>query len=339
LHADRIAAYGDLVVAAAQRMLSTWPTGEARDLQAAMLRLTLEIMARALFAVEVADDSDAMGTALMTAIEAFIARMGSVLLPPERIPTPGNVRLRREVRRLNDLVYRLISQRRSSGAGGSDLLSQLLRAQDEDGRRMTDRQVRDEVLTLFLGGHDTTAITLSWIWRLLGQHPEVEAAVVAELQEVLDGRMPTVADLPRLRYTQTIVYETLRLYPRVYVLGREARQDCAIGGYRVPAGTTVLMSPWGMHRDPRYFERPEEFTPERWAGGLARGLPEYVYFPFGAGPRRCVGGAFAMMEAVLLVATIAHQARLRLVPGPAHVLRSGPTLRPHDAVQVTLQRR
>src|SRR5207249_3107955 len=157
--------------------------------------------------------------------------------------------------------------------------------QDEDGSHMTDKQLRDEALTLFLAGHETTALVLTWAWYLLWQHPDAEAALAAELQQVLGGRAPTVADLPRLQYTEMVVLEAMRLSPPAYTVGREALHDCVIGGYEVPAGTTLLMSQWVLHRDPRYFDRPEEFVPGRWADGLAKRLPRHVFIPFGGGPR------------------------------------------------------
>jgi len=219
------------------------------------------------------------------------------------------------------------------------LLSLLLHAQDIDGTRMTDRQLRDEAMTLFIAGHETTALALSWTWYLLSQHPDVEAKLWAELEAVLGGHPPSVADLPRLTYTENVVRESLRLYPPAYGFGREALQDCEIGGYVVPKGTTLFMSQWVIHRSSRYFPDPEAFMPDRWADGLAKRLPKYAYFPFGGGPRICIGGGFAMMEAVLLLATIAQRFRLTLVPGHPIALYPSITLRPAYGVRVTLERR
>jgi cytochrome P450 len=183
---------------------------------------------------------------------------------PEWVPTPTNLRLRRAVRRLDAILYGIIQARRAQGGGGDDFLSLLLHARDEDdGSHMTDRQLRDEAMTLFLAGHETTALALSWAWYLLANHPEVEERLLAELRAVLGGRPPAVADLPRLRYTEQVMLEVLRLYPPVYTIGREAIADTEVGGYPVPAGTTLLMSQWVMHRDPRYFDKPEKFDPER----------------------------------------------------------------------------
>src|SRR5262249_48319102 len=174
---------------------------------------------------------------------------------------------------------------------------------------------RDEAMTLFLAGHETTALTLSWAWWLLARHPGAEDRLAAEVDEVLAGRRPAVADLPRLRYAEGVVLESMRLYPPAYVIGREAVREVVVGGSRVPPGTTVLMSQWVVHRDPRHFDKPDAFLPERWGDGLAQRLPKYAYFPFGGGPRLCVGNAFAMMEAVLVLATLARRFRFTLLPG------------------------
>jgi cytochrome P450 len=194
-------------------------------------------------------------------------------------------------------------------------------------------------MTLFLASHETTALALSWTWYLLAQHPEVEAELEAELETVLSGRTPTVADLPRLPYTERVVMESMRLYPPAYGLGREAIRKCEIGGYPVPAGRTVFMYQWIVHRDPRWYDQPNEFLPGRWADGLAQRLPRFAYFPFGGGPRQCIGNTFAMMEAVLVLATIAQKFRVRLVPGHAVTLWPTITLRPRNGIKVVLVKR
>jgi cytochrome P450 len=212
-----------------------------------------------------------------------------------------------------------------------------LNARDEvDRTKMTDRQLRDEAMTLFLAGHETTALTLSWAWHLLATNPRAEAGVVDEITRVLDGRSPTVDDLPRLRFTEGVVLEAMRLFPPAYVIGREAIVDCEIGGYRVPRGTTILMSQWVVQRDPRFFDKPELFSPERWSEGLLASLPKYAYFPFGGGPRLCIGNTFALMELVLVLATIAQQFRFTQQPG--HVVEPWPTftLRPRGGIPAPL---
>jgi len=337
---DRIAAYGPVMVEHAGRMLAGWREGEARDILDEMMALTLGIAAKTLFDVEAADLAGEVGAALRTLLENFVARFNSFLPLPVWVPTPGNLRMRRAIRKLDEVIYGFIHQRRMGGGDHRDVLSMLLHARDEsEGGGMTDRQLRDEAMTLFLAGHETTALALSWAWALLAQHPEAEARLAEEVRSVVGSRPPTVEDLPRLRYTEHVVLETMRLYPPAFVIGREAVADCEVGGYRVPAGMTVLMSQWVVHRDPRYFDRPGEFLPERWDNGLAGRLPKYAYFPFGGGPRVCIGNGFAMMEAVLVLAAVAQHYRFTLAAGQSVVPWPTFTLRPQHGVKAVLARR
>lgn len=339
-HRERIDNYGRIMVDYTERMLSTWQDGETRDVHADMMRLTLAIVAKTLFDADIEEEAEDVGAALAMALNGFNARISRLILLPDTIPTPGNLPFLRAVRKLDEIVYGIIRQRRATGEDRGDLLSLLLHAQDEDDKsRMTDKQLRDEAMTIILAGHETTAIAMSWTWYLLAQHPQVEARLMDELREVLGDRPPTVTDLPKLRYTEMIVTESMRLYPPAWSIGRQPVEDCEIGGYRVPAGTHLLMCQWLMHRDPRYFERPTEFYPERWADGLALRLPRYAYFPFGGGPRLCIGNSFAMMEAVLLLATIARRYQLTLVPD--HPVSPWPsiTLRPRYGMKMTISRR
>jgi cytochrome P450 len=204
---------------------------------------------------------------------------------------------------------------------------------------MTDRQLRDEVITLFLAGHETTALALSWTWWLLAQNPQAEAKLHAELDAVLAGRSPTLEDLPKLRYTDHVITESMRLYPPAWGMARVTIEDAEIGGYRIPKGSGVSLSQWVVHRDPRWFEAPEEFRPERWEGDLLKRLPRFAYFPFGGGPRQCIGNTFALMEAALLLATIAHKFRVRLVPDQQVEPVASITLRPRHGIRVTLEAR
>jgi cytochrome P450 len=258
---------------------------------------------------------------------------------PESFPTPGNLRYARAVKKLDEIIYRIIRRRRESGVDEGDLLSMLLAAQDEEGNRMTDAQLRDEALTLYLAGHETTAVTLTWTLYLLSTHPEVEAKLLEELHRVLGERPPAVGDLRQLPYTERVVKESMRLFPPAYVVGREALNDFTLAGYKIPAGTQVLMSQWVIQRDPRFFAEPERFNPDRWTEEFIRKLPKYAYFPFGGGPRQCVGNAFAMMEAVLVLATIAQRFRVLFPAGK--VLEPNPTftLRPKTSPQAILQTR
>jgi cytochrome P450 len=339
-HRDRVAAYAATMVAATERMLAGWAEGQTRDVQDDMMRVTLEIVAKCLFDADVSRDAADASAAMETLIRCFTDRVDRWIPLPIAIPTPSNLRFRRAMARLDRIVFAIITERRAAGTDRGDLLSMLLHARDEDdGRRMTDRQLRDEAMTLFMAGHETTANTLAWTWMLLAQNPEAEAKLHAELDTVLAGRTPTVADLPRLVYADRVITEALRVYPTVWLLGREAIEPCTIGGAPVPVGLTLWMSQWVLHRDPRFFDDPESFRPDRWSDGLARRIHRYAYFPFGGGPRICIGNSFAQMEAVLLLATIAQRYQLRLAPGA--VVRPFPTmtLRPDGGVMVVLKQR
>jgi cytochrome P450 len=344
-HRQRISTYADTMVRYTERLLDTWPPGEVRDVHEEMTRLTMEIVAKTLFDADVSAEAAEVGATITEALAALNARLGSLwLLLPEQLPIPSNLRLRRAVQRLDAVVYRMIAQRRAEQRDGQpdrgDLLSLLLAARDEDdGTQMTDTQVRDEAMTLFLAGHETSATALTWAWYLLSQHPGAEARAAAEVQAVLGGRSPTAEDVPRLPYTSRVVTETLRLYPPVIALGREATTDCRIGGYPVKKGSSLVMSPWVLHRDPRYFEEPEHFDPDRWANDLSQRLPRFAYFPFGGGPRLCLGNGFAMMEATLVLATMLQQRHLRLLPGQVVTPAVSPTLRPKDGIRMVSEPR
>jgi cytochrome P450 len=212
----------------------------------------------------------------------------------------------------------------------------LMEARDEDGSVMTDRQLRDEIMTFLLAGHETTAVSLSWTWYLLSQHPEAARKLHRELRDVIGGRTPQLEDMARLPYTDSVVKESMRLYPPAWSLARTTAKEMEVGGYRLPVGANVVMSPWIMHRDPRFFENPERFDPDRWAVEIAQRLPRFAYFPFGGGPRLCIGASFAMMEANLLLATIAQRFQLSLVPGHPVVPQPGITLRPRHGIQMSL---
>jgi cytochrome P450 len=256
------------------------------------------------------------------------------------MPTPRNIGLKRTIRRLDQILQQLINERRAAGAGGSDLLSLLLEARDEDdGQGISDRQIRDEVMTMFLAGHETTANALAWTWYLLGQHPEIQARVQDEARAVLGGRLATAADVPRLVYCDQVVREALRLYPPAYLVGRRALADITIGEHFIPAGTNVLMSQWIVHRDVRWFADPLRFDPDRWADGSLGDLPKYAYFPFGGGPRVCIGNTFAMFEATLILATIAQQARLELVSPASIRIQPAVTLRPAEPIEMRVRTR
>jgi cytochrome P450 len=338
-HPDRIAAYGDVMVRYAERLADGWQDGEVRDVHRDMMKVTMEIVSKTLFDADVERDVDDVGRAFDVVLKEIGSRFRRPFRIPDAVPTPGNVRYRRGVATLNRVINRIIAERRASPADRGDLLSMLMSARDDDGAAMSDEQLRDELVTLFLAGHETTAIVLSWTWHLLAQHPLVRDRLVAELFGELDRRPATVADLPRLPYADAVLKEAIRLYPPAYVLGREAVADCEIGGWQIPAGATIYMSPWVIHRDPRWFTSPETFLPERWLDGLAARLPRFVYFPFGGGPRVCIGDRFATMEAVLILATLARRFRFERTSDAEIVPFPSITLRPEGGVPLKLVRR
>lgn len=331
---QRLAGYAEPIVAYTQRMLDTWGQGEVRDIYEDMMRLTLEISAKLLFDADVSGDTAQLGQALEVMMHNFLQRWGSFLPLPVSFPTPSNLRYLRSIRQVDEIIYRVIAERRASKIERQDVLSILLRARDEDGSRMSDRQLRDEAVTLFLAGHETTANAMSFTWYLLAQHPEILAKVRAEVQQVVGNRLPTAADVPNLRYTESVILEAMRLFPPAYAFGRKARQDCELGGYRVPAGTTVIVSQWVMHRDPRFWDNPDKFEPERWLDGRARQIHRFAYFPFGGGARLCIGNSLAMLETVLMLAVMSAHGRMDLVPGPPLQLRPAVTLKPAHGIKV-----
>jgi cytochrome P450 len=334
---ERLSGYAPDMVAFTEKQIASWRDGEVRDLHIEMRQLALAIAAKSLFGADVTGQEEAIGLALKDAMGTFSKRFFRVLRIPERVPTPGNLRIRRAVCRLDAILYGLINQRRAEGPQ-KDLLSILLHARHEnDGTRMTDQQLRDEAMTLFLAGHETTALALAWGCYLLATNLPVMTQLQSELQRVLGGRAPTVADLPNLPYTEMVVQEIMRLYPPAYAIGRQAIDPCTIGGYAVPAGGTVIMSQWVVHRDPRFFDDPERFYPERWADGLARRLPRYAYFPFGGGQRLCIGNTFALMEMPLVLATIAQRFRFHRLPGPPVLPRPQFTLQPDGPIALQLE--
>lgn len=337
-HRARVVSYGETMVRFTERLLAEWRDGETRDIHAEMMRLTLQIVAKTLFDADVAGDTKEVGHAL-EAISALNSDFRRLVLTPPWLPTPTNLRAILATRKLNRIIYRIIADRRRHPRDTGDLLSMLLSAQDEDGSRMTDRQLRDETITLFLAGHETTAIALSWTWWLLAQNPEAEAKLHAELDSVLAGRSPHPDDLPKLPYTEKVITEALRLYPPAWGIPRMALEDVEIAGYTIPKGSGVSVSSWVVHRDPRWFEDPLVFRPDRWDADLHKRLPRFAYFPFGGGPRQCIGNAFALMEAQLLLAAIAQKFRFRLVPDHPVEPQASITLRPKHGIRAVLASR
>jgi cytochrome P450 len=341
-HRERIASYAKIMTDYSDEMLTSWHDGERRDIHQEMMQLTLRIVVRALFNVE-AEQTETISRVMNVLMRNTTgARM---LLPPQFrfLPIPSMVDFRRAVRQADETVYGIIKRRREketeNESDSGDLLSMLMQARDEDGGRMTDKQLRDEVMTFLLAGHETTALTLSWTWHLLGQNPDVEQKLHAELDRVLEGCTPNFSDLQKLPYTERMIKESMRLYPPAWGVARTVIKEFELGGYRIPAGANVVMSTWVMHRDPRYFPDPEKFDPDRWLPEKAQKLAKFAYFPFGGGPRQCIGAAFAMMEATLLLATIAQRFQFRAEPG--HVVTPSPsfTLRPKHGIRMRLEKR
>ena len=337
-HRGRVASYADTMVRSASRMASEWGNGDERDIHAEMMRLTLSIVAKTLFDADVDREAKRVGHAL-EAIMQLNSDFRKLILTPTWLPTPRKIRATIATAKLNRIIYRFIEERRASGVDNGDLLSMLLAARDDDGSRMTDRQLRDEAITIFLAGHETTANALSWTWMLLAQNPRVEAKLHEELDRVLAGRTPAVDDLPNLRYTSLVVTESLRLFPPAWGMARIAIEDTEIAGYPIPKGCGVSLAQWVVHRDPRWFEAPLEFRPERWEGDLLKRLPRFAYFPFGGGPRQCIGNNFALMEASLLLATLAQQFRISLMPGKQIIPAASITLRPKTGIWGKIEKR
>jgi cytochrome P450 len=338
-HKNRINEYGKIMVDYADQMLADWQDGEARDLHQDMMVLTLKIAIKTLFNVEAERDLRLMSRLANDVIEMFELQDSSLWLAHNYLPTPSNRRFRKLMRRLDDYIYAMIASRRENLEDSGDLLSMLLEARDEDGSRMTDKQLRDEVMTLFIAGHETTALALSWTWYLLSKNPQAEEKLVAEIESVLDRRAPTVEDLSELHYADAVIKESMRLYPPAWAFGRQATADCMVGDYQVPNGRQVYFFPWVVHRDARYFDSPEEFRPERWFDEKIKHLPKYAYLPFGGGPRVCIGNAFAMMEAVLVLAAVAGRYRLKLAPDQKVAPWPVFTLRPRRGIRMIVEKR
>jgi cytochrome P450 len=335
----RLMGYAPVMVALTKKMLDGWQDGQRIDVHAEMSRLTSAIALKTLFDLDDSSDRDAYTDSLREVFELLGKRVAHLVRFPQWVPTPQNIRLGRAIRRVRGLVDGFIQQGRARKEPGSDLLSRLIDAQDEDGTRMTDAQLRDEAMTQYLAGHETTALTLSWTWYALAGHPRVEEKLAAEWSTILGGRAPSVADLPRLTYTEAVVTESMRLYPPVYLIGREAVDNCTLGDFAVRRGTTVFMSQWITQRDRRFFDDPLEFRPERWTEDKTKRLPKYAYFPFGGGPRVCIGNGFAMLEAVLLLATFGQFYRFTLLPEPPVTFGLGITLIPENGIPALLRRR
>ena len=338
LHPQRVATYADMMTRYAAQTADSWRPGQEFDLHAQMMHLTLRIVAKTLFDAELTEQVDSIGRAMDISVGMFARAMSPWGPLLNFLPLPSNFRFKRAWGRLMGTIDGFIQDRRAHGSDRDDLLSRLVRATDAegDGAAMTDRQLRDEAITLFTAGHETTANALTFTFYLLSQHPQVEAELHAELTRVLGGRLPTVADVELLPYTRMVLSESMRLFPPAWALGRESTAACTIAGHPIPAGAVVLLSQWVTHRDPRWWPNPEIFDPLRFAPENRAPRPRWSYFPFGGGSRQCVGEAFAWTEALLVLATLAQRWRLTYLGASPPPLRPLITLRPKGPMPVSL---
>jgi cytochrome P450 len=343
-HRERIASYGRTMVEYVNRMAGEWRDGARVDVAHEMMRLTLTIAGKTLFDLDVESQAADVGRALTDVMESFWTAMLPFIDVLERMPIPQLRRARKARARLDEIMYRMIAERRAEGAAMADrgdLLSMLLMAQDEEDqhRGMTDQQVRDEAMTIFLAGHETTANALTWTWYLLSQAPDVERRLHAEVDQVLGRRLPTVDDIPALGFVERVVTEAMRLYPPAWIIGRRALEDYPVGGFLAPARSIFVMSPYVVQRDGRFYSDPERFDPDRWTQEFRAALPRFAYFPFGGGPRQCIGESFAWMELVLVVSTLAQRWSLAHVPGHRVALQPVITLRARYGMEMMLHAR
>jgi cytochrome P450 len=339
-HRDRIAHYADVMVQRASAMGDTWREGASLDIHHEMMRLTLSVVAKTLFDAEVGGEEDEIGGALTSLIDLFPLLMNPFATYLQKLPIPSTRRFRAAIERLDRTIYGIIDERRRSGEDRGDLLSMLLLAQDEegDGGGMSDRQVRDEAMTLFLAGHETTANALAWTWYLLAQHPDVAAKVCRLVDDVLGDKLPSAADYPRLQYLEMVLAESMRLYPPAWAVSRLAIEEVELGGWSVPRDSVVVASQAVIHRDPRFWQEPERFDPARFTSEAKAARPKFAYFPFGAGPRICIGEGFAWMEGVLLLATLAQRWSMELLSHDV-APQASITLRPRGGIAVRLHAR
>lgn len=335
-HRQRIGGYGADMVRRAVETRERWVAGDVLDLDGEMMRLTLAIVSTSLFGTDVAVTASEIREDLSTIISLFPRFSLPLFGLIQKLPLPSNARFDRAVGRLDGIVHRLIAERRAAGGDRGDLLSMLLLAQDAegDGGGMSDRQLRDEVVTLLLAGHETTSNALTWTWYLLSQNPGVEARWREEMRTVLDGRPPAFEDLPALKYTEMVLAESMRLFPPAWGIGRRALRDVAVGGFKVAAGAILALSPYVVHRDERFWPDPLRFDPERFTPEARAARARFAYFPFGGGARSCIGESFAWMEGVLLLAAIGQRWRLRLAPGHPVEPQALITLRPRYGMRM-----
>jgi cytochrome P450 len=340
-HRQRIGAYAAIMAGYADRARNRWHDGQAIAFESEMHALTLAIAGRTLFGEDMEDEAAEIGAALTDVLSLFPRFALPFARLIQALPLPSNRRFDRARARLDATVYRIIALRRKSGRDEGDLLSMLMAAQDHegDGGRMSDLQLRDEVMTLLLAGHETTANALCWTFYLLSQNPAAEGRLHGEVDAVLGGRLPALEDVPRLRYAEQVFAESMRMYPPAWGIGRKVLTDHPLDGWTLPAGTLVSMSPWVTHHDERFFPEPFRFDPDRWLPDARAARPRFSYFPFGGGARQCIGEQFAWMEGVLLLATLAQRFRFRLAAGAVVEPEPLITLRPKGGLPMIAEAR
>ena len=357
-HPQRVAAYGDVMVRYADEMVGCWSEGGTLDVHEQMMRVTLRVVAKTLFDAELPADIEEIGAAMDVLVKMFRRATNPFGPLLNRLPLPSNFRFLKALGLVHGIIDRFIAGHRAAGVDRGDLLSMLMAARDAGGEvtvdhaaegpasgnsvpgeRMTDKQLRDEIFTLFTAGHETTANALTFTWYLLGRHPQAEARVHQEVDRVLVGRVPTSADVDEFPYVRAVLSESMRLYPPAWIVTRQAKHDVDVAGRRVPAGQVIMVSQWVTHRDPRWWPEPDAFKPERWLDASQPDRPRYAYFPFGGGARSCIGEFFARMEATLIIAAVARHWRMTLVDPKEPALQPTITLRPRNPLRVVVRKR
>lgn len=336
---ETIEQFGDIMVQRTAEFIAQWKPADRRDALLDMQSLTMSIAAETLLGVQLDDEIAAIHDPHEIIRGHFDYRMEHLFVPPRWIPTAHNRSVNAAYHSIRKIVDELIAKRKREQTVGTDILSRLIQVQRAQPHAMTDQQLRDQVLTFLFAGHETTASLLGWVWWLLGKFPDVANRLHEELDEVLQGRLPYVSDIPKLSYTDKVVRETLRLFPSAYVMGRQAIEDTQLGEYHIPRGTNLVISPWLMQRDARFWDHPLEFDPDRWTETTQKTMDQFAWFPFGAGPRICIGKAFAMLESVLIVATIASRFNLALASNHAIEPHASVTIRPSPGVNVICHER
>lgn len=333
----RIQALDQVIIPATLKMLERWEknasSAEPVNIDSEMMQLTLEIVGKALFSIDLSAETALITRAVMTALDHLVQQMQNPFSPPDWIPTPRNLSFRKSLKLLDKAVYGLIDSRQRSGEPGEDMLGVLLKARDEEtGEPMSRTQVRDEVLTLLIAGHETVASALTWTWLLLDQNPAIRQQLEVHIEETLKGRIPASADLGVLEPVGRAFSEALRLYPPAWLITRKAIADDIILGHRIPAGTLIILSPYAIHRHPAFWQEPEKFDPSRFSPEGEKGRPRYAYIPFGGGPRLCIGSGFAQVEAVLIMTMVMQRFELTIAPGHSPAMDALVTLRPHGGL-------